>query len=146
MINIIILLTIWIWYFLLFRVIENKQNTNKILYILLSIFVTLLIIFICTLFNFLLWIIILFILYLIIIISIYTDFYVFIVLYEIYLKSKKVKNIKEDWIKESISLMIKKDIREIKTSLNNFWWYNDIILDLFIISGGILAGLWILFY
>lgn len=134
MINIIILFTISVWYYFLFKSIEQKEWWNKILYILFTTFLWLLFVFLWAIFDSFIFVFIFFFLYLFAIISIYTDFLIFIRLNEIYLKSKKIRKTVTTEISKTISDEIKKDIRDIKSTLLAFWWYNDFWLDLWIIS------------
>lgn len=133
MINIIILFTISVWYYFLFKSIEQKEWWNKILYILFTTFLWLLFVFLWAIFDSFIFVFIFFFLYLFAIISIYTDFLIFIRLNEIYLKSKKIRKTVTTEISKTISDEIKRDIRDIKSTLLAFWWYNDFWLDLGII-------------
>lgn len=133
MLNILILIIIITWYYILFDVINKKQKSQKIKYIIYTIFGSLVIVFISSIFKILfLWIIWL-IIYTILIISIYTDFIIYTQIKEYYLKIKKIKKSDSKSLEENLSEIIKKDIRDIKSSLLNLWWYNKFYIDITII-------------
>lgn len=144
MLKLLILISLWVWYSLVFTTINKKESPDKILYILFTTFVFLLFFFVAAVLGLSVVSVILFIIFLVIVYWIHTDFVFLTFVKEYFLKLKKVEKI-ELWVREPMSKIVKKNIKEIKWTMHSIADYKYLVFDVTICLIGFVYILFFVF-